>query len=92
MLPPAIYVRTHLTCRLASVAAVAGDARSQKPPQGFRYHLEFTYASSAGLLAYASCILESSPQVGVSGGVRPSALVATPSGGSVPLGTAASGS
>jgi hypothetical protein len=57
------------------------DFYHQKPSQGFLYHLDFTYASIAGLLAYAPCILESSPQVGVSGGVRPSAPAAAPSGG-----------
>jgi len=35
ILPPAIYVRTRLTCRLASVAAKAGEACLQKPSQGF---------------------------------------------------------
>jgi hypothetical protein len=76
-----MYVRTRLTCRLASVAAAAGEACFQKPPQGFLYHLDFTYASSAGLLAYTPCILELSPQVEVSGSVRPSTPAAAPSGG-----------
>jgi hypothetical protein len=78
ILPPTIYVRTRLTCRLAFVADVAGEACFQKPPQGFLYHLDFTYASSAGLLTYAPCILELPPQVGVLGGVRPSAPARSP--------------
>jgi hypothetical protein len=78
---PAVLVRTRLTCRPASGAATAGEARFQNPPQGFLYHLDFTYASSAGLLAYAPCILKLSPQVGVSGGVWPSTPAAAPSGG-----------
>ena len=61
---PAILVHTRLTCWLASVATTAGEALFRKPPQTFLYHLDFTYASSAGLLAYALCILELSPQVG----------------------------
>jgi hypothetical protein len=78
---PAVLVRARFTCRLASIVDTAGEARFQKPPQGFLYHLDFTYASSAGLLAYAPCILELSPQVGVSGGIPPSAPAAAPSGG-----------
>ncbi|MFN9978484.1 MAG: hypothetical protein ACK53Y_01150, partial [bacterium] len=46
----------------------------------FLYHLDFTYASSAGLLAYAPCILEVSPQVGVLCGIPLSPLAAAPSG------------
>jgi len=46
------------------------DFYHQKPSQGFLYHLDFTYVSIAGLLVYAPCILELSPQVGVSGGVH----------------------
>jgi hypothetical protein len=64
ILSPAVLVRTRLTCRLASVAATAGEACFQNPPQGFLYHLDFTYESSTGLLSYAPCILELSPQVG----------------------------
>ena len=30
ILPPAVYVRTRVTCRLASVDAAEGEARSQK--------------------------------------------------------------
>jgi hypothetical protein len=30
ILPPAVYVRTRFTCRLASVDAAEGEARSQK--------------------------------------------------------------
>jgi hypothetical protein len=55
------------------------DFYHQKPSQGFLYHLDFTYVSIAGLLVYAPCILELSPQVGVSGGVWPSAPAAAPS-------------
>jgi hypothetical protein len=49
--------------------------------QDVLHHRDSTYASSAGLLAYAPSILELPPQVGVSGGVRPSAPAAAPSGG-----------
>jgi hypothetical protein len=51
ILPPAIYVRTRLSCWLASVDAAAGEACSQKPYQDILHHLDFTYVSSAGLLA-----------------------------------------
>jgi len=51
ILPPAIYVRTRLSCRLASVDVAAGEACSQKLYQDILHHLDFTYVSSAGLLA-----------------------------------------
>jgi hypothetical protein len=45
-----------------------------------------------GLLVCMSCMLELPPQVGVLGGILPSAPAATPSGGGIPLGTSAPGS
>ena len=51
ILPPAIYVRTRLTCRLASVDAAEGEACFQKPYQDILHHLDSTYVPSAGLLA-----------------------------------------
>jgi len=51
ILPPAIYVHTRLTCQLASVDAVGGEAYFQKPYQDILHHLDSTYVPSAGLLA-----------------------------------------
>jgi hypothetical protein len=51
ILPPAIYVRTRLTCRLVSVDTAAGEACFQKPYQDILHHLDSTYVPSAGLLA-----------------------------------------
>jgi len=51
LLPPAIYVRTRLTCRLASVNAAEGEACFQKPYQDILHHLDSTCMPSAGLLA-----------------------------------------
>jgi hypothetical protein len=45
-----------------------------------------------GLLACMSCMLELPPQVGVLGGILPSAPAAPPSGSGIPLGTSAPGS
>jgi len=74
ILPPAIYVRTRLTCRLASVDVAAGEAC-------FQNHIKIFCT----ILTLRTCLVPACspapPQVGVSGGIRPSTPAAAPSGG-----------
>jgi hypothetical protein len=92
ILPPAVYVRTRFTCRLASVDAADGEACSQKPISRYS-ELSLLYlhvwCRPARLLplrwgsraAYGRARRLPPPQVGVLGGERSSAPAAAPSGG-----------
>ncbi len=68
-----------------------GSADSQVTPSGVIDPLRTSPKILLGLLAYVLSMLELPPQLGVLGGILPSALAATPSSGGILLGTSAPG-
>jgi len=68
------------------------SADYQVAPSGVIDPLKTSPEILPGLLAYVSCILKLPPQVGVLGGIPPSAPATTPSDGGILLGTSAPGS